>query len=108
MEIYLKNGCEKAMLDTADKKAGRLTDCLPQARLRCFVAAAQQLGLLCGLAGSLRRQDIPALAVLAPDYLGFRGALCVEGSRTAAFDLALMHAIAQMLRECNIRVGAVA
>jgi dihydroneopterin aldolase len=42
--------------------------------------------LLCGLAGSLRLEDIPLLLRYRPDYLGFRGALCVQRQRTAALD----------------------
>ena len=42
--------------------------------------------LLCGLAGSLRLDDIARLAPLQADYLGFRGALCVQQQRTAQLD----------------------
>jgi len=37
---------------------------------------AKALKLLCGLAGSLRLEDIPKLMPYNADYLGFRGALC--------------------------------
>jgi uncharacterized protein (UPF0264 family) len=79
-------GLAGVMLDTADKAAGSLTRHLSLERLREFVCAARAHGLIVGLAGSLRAADIPALAALAPDYLGFRGALCM-GSRTDALDL---------------------
>ncbi|MFG1428484.1 (5-formylfuran-3-yl)methyl phosphate synthase [Roseixanthobacter glucoisosaccharinicivorans] len=78
-------GFHGAMLDTADKGAGRLTDHLPLPRLRDFVTQARSLGLLTGLAGSLRLEDIAPLRALYPDYLGFRGALCC-GTRTDALD----------------------
>ena len=39
-------------------------------------AGAVPKGLLTGLAGSLEAADVPRLLLLAPDYLGFRGALC--------------------------------
>lgn len=67
------------MLDTADKESGPLTRHLSTERLAEFVAGARRLGLLCGLAGSLRPADVPALLPLRPDYLGFRGALCRDG-----------------------------
>ncbi|OIQ77291.1 hypothetical protein GALL_410170 [mine drainage metagenome] len=89
------------MLDTADKKAGRLVDCLPEAALVRFLHSGKGLGLLTGLAGSLRLDDVPVLAPLAPDYLGFRGGLCHRGDRNAAFDPARMGGIARMLREYN-------
>jgi uncharacterized protein (UPF0264 family) len=37
--------------------------------------------LICGLAGSLRLDDVPQLLQLQPDYLGFRGALCDRNDR---------------------------
>ncbi|MFG1423380.1 (5-formylfuran-3-yl)methyl phosphate synthase [Roseixanthobacter liquoris] len=78
-------GFHGAMLDTAVKGAGRLTDHLPLSRLEAFVTRARGLGLLSGLAGSLCLADIAPLKTLAPDYLGFRGALC-GGARTDALD----------------------
>ncbi|MCK5188991.1 MAG: hypothetical protein KAR12_02925, partial [Methylococcales bacterium] len=46
-------------------------------------AAAKDSLLLCGLAGSLKVDDIPELLDLEVDYLGFRGALCEKSKRTA-------------------------
>jgi len=73
---FARAGLLGVMLDTADKRAGGLRSCLDDARLVRFVAAARELGLLCGLAGSLGLADITPSAGLGPDYLGFRGALC--------------------------------
>lgn len=74
-------GFAGAMLDTADKGGGGLTRHLSGAELAGFVERARSLGLLCGLAGSLKAADIPHLLPLAPDYLGFRGALCRNQAR---------------------------
>ncbi|WP_372395787.1 (5-formylfuran-3-yl)methyl phosphate synthase [Azospirillum sp. HJ39] len=74
-------GFAGAMLDTAGKRHG-LRHHWPDAQLAAFVTCTRSLGLLTGLAGSLRVADIPALLALSPDYLGFRGALC-GGERTA-------------------------
>lgn len=79
-------GFAGAMLDTARKRGGRLLDHLDVAALRAFVDACREHGLLTGLAGSLEAPDIPRLLLLAPDYLGFRGALCVGHDRTARVD----------------------
>lgn len=73
------------MADTADKLAGSLFDAVPLPRLRCFVATARGQGALVGLAGALRLQHAQALADLAPDFAGFRSAVCV-GERSAALD----------------------
>ncbi|MGH7155825.1 MAG: (5-formylfuran-3-yl)methyl phosphate synthase [Acetobacteraceae bacterium] len=75
-------GFAGAMLDTADKSAGRLLDHMDLPELRRFVESCGSLGLLSGLAGSLEAPDIPRLLLLRPGYLGFRGALCGAGSRT--------------------------
>lgn len=82
-------GCAGVMLDTADKHAGRLSDHLDESCLAGFVHRARASGLLTGLAGSLRLEDIPSLLPLAPDYLGFRGALC-GGDRRATLDPAAL------------------
>ncbi|BBL58432.1 (5-formylfuran-3-yl)methyl phosphate synthase [Methylomonas koyamae] len=80
-------GFRGVMLDTMDKGRGSLTQCMDASELRTFVDAARAQGMLTGLAGSLRCEDVPGLLALAPDYLGFRGALCREHCRTAQLDL---------------------
>jgi uncharacterized protein (UPF0264 family) len=84
------------MLDTADKSAGPLTAHLSRDRLARFVAAARGHGLLSGLAGALRLADIPALATLGADYLGFRSAL-THGGRDGGIDLAAVEAVRRAL-----------
>ncbi|QFY44236.1 hypothetical protein F6R98_17675 [Candidatus Methylospira mobilis] len=79
-------GFRGVMLDTQDKQQGSLLNCRSFDFLKDFVSAARARGLLCGLAGSLRKTDISALLPLAPDYLGFRGALCVGSRRTDRID----------------------
>lgn len=86
LEALSMAGFRGAMLDTCDKQAGSLTQVCSLEALRDFVAEAKAHGLLCGLAGSLRRADIPRLLDLNPDYLGFRGALCGRHERTAGLD----------------------
>ncbi|MCU7847520.1 MAG: (5-formylfuran-3-yl)methyl phosphate synthase [Candidatus Thiodiazotropha sp. (ex Lucinoma kastoroae)] len=80
-------GFRGIMLDTAEKRQGHLPQHIGLDRLDQFVATSRRLGLLSGLAGSLRLQDIPHLLPLAPDYLGFRGALCEQNSRVAKISL---------------------
>jgi (5-formylfuran-3-yl)methyl phosphate synthase len=72
-------GFAGAMIDTADKTGGGLRRHLDDATLDRFVGCAREAGLMTGLAGSLRREDIPPLVRARPDLLGFRGALCTEG-----------------------------
>lgn len=82
-------GFAGVMLDTADKTGRGLTDTWEPGRIAHFVSRARALGLLCGLAGRLQTQDIPALLPLGADYLGFRSALC-PGGRAGPIDIALL------------------
>jgi FolB domain-containing protein len=77
------SGFSGAMLDTADKASGRLLDRLDIASLGDFVETCRRHRLMAGLAGSLEAPDIPRLLLIAPDYLGFRRALCIKQERTA-------------------------
>ncbi|WP_045224746.1 (5-formylfuran-3-yl)methyl phosphate synthase [Methyloterricola oryzae] len=92
-----KAGFAGAMLDTMDKDRGSLTEVRDAEFLRAFVNQAQAHGLLCGLAGSLRARDIVPLRELAPDYLGFRGALCHGARRVAEIDVNALQYIRAML-----------
>ncbi|HEX5508231.1 MAG TPA: (5-formylfuran-3-yl)methyl phosphate synthase [Pseudolabrys sp.] len=84
--LMAEAGFAGAMLDTARKGAGRLLDHAGLAALGQFVHACRACGLLTGLAGSLEAPDVPRLLLLAPDYLGFRGALCAAHDRKSALD----------------------
>ena len=53
-----------------------------------------------GLAGSLGLADVAPLAELGPDYLGFRGALCGRGGRTAGLDAAAIAEVRAAVRRC--------
>jgi uncharacterized protein (UPF0264 family) len=86
LPILTRAGFAGAMLDTRNKISGRLRDVLALDQLAGFTSECRQQGLMCGLAGSLRIEDIPILARLLPDYLGFRGGLCRAGDRTGRLD----------------------
>ena len=90
-------GFAGAMLDTARKGAGRLLDCLDIPALAGFVGACRANGLMAGLAGSLEPPDIPRLLPLNPDVLGFRGALCAAGDRTAPLDPAAFRLVRELI-----------
>lgn len=79
-------GWHGVMLDTANKDAGSLRDWTDHDWLADFVQQARAAGLLVGLAGSLREDDVRPLVALGPDYLGFRGALCAQTDREECLD----------------------
>ncbi len=88
-----RHGLRGVMLDTCDKSGRGLRALRDDRELGRFVAVARGFGLLTGLAGSLRAGDIDPLLTLAPDYLGFRGALCGAGKRDGAIDALAVRAI---------------
>jgi dihydroneopterin aldolase len=79
-------GFSGVMLDTADKRRGGLLRHLGRRDLAAFITQARGAGLLAGLAGSLGPEDARLLVPLAPDVLGFRGALCGGGERMEMLD----------------------
>ena len=107
IERACDHGLAGVMLDTADKRRGTLRDFLDDTRLSEFVARARAVGLLAGLAGSLRASDIADLVALGPDYVGFRGALCSNG-RAAELDPARTRAICAAVRSQAARSAATA
>lgn len=86
VEALAGSGFAGTMLDTVRKTGKSLRDWRNDAELREFVDRTRGRGLLTGLAGSLRTDDIPPLLELAPDYLGFRGALCRGRDRVQVLD----------------------
>jgi (5-formylfuran-3-yl)methyl phosphate synthase len=90
-------GFRGVMIDTAGKGGGRLLDHIGLSTLEGFVEESRGLGMLSGLAGSLREGDIPRLLPLAPDYLGFRGALCEQNQRTASISPSRLYQVREAL-----------
>jgi len=90
-------GFPALMLDTGDKHAGSLFDVLGETELRRFVALVQAAKRKAGLAGSLQLAHVERLRRLAPDYAGFRSALCI-GDRSGALDASRVRALAARLR----------
>lgn len=81
IDSLARAGFAGAMLDTAHKTGKTLREWRKDRELREFVKRARGHGLLTGLAGSLRKEDIASLLTINPDYLGFRGALCSGSDR---------------------------
>jgi uncharacterized protein (UPF0264 family) len=71
------------MLDTADKAAGSLLEGLDLQSVRHFIVRAHDAGKLAGVAGALRLSQAALIRELAPDFAGFRSALCEGGRGTA-------------------------
>jgi uncharacterized protein (UPF0264 family) len=95
--LALELGFPAVMADTADKHAGSLFDVAPPALLEGFVEQVRRAGTPVGLAGALRIADAPRLAALAPDFAGFRSAVC-DGDRSGALDAGRLRALAAAMR----------
>ena len=85
------------MVDTADKHAGSLFELLPPAAIERFVAMAREAGVMVGIAGALRRADAGRIVALAPDFAGFRSAVCRSG-RSAALDADCLRDLVDAMR----------
>jgi uncharacterized protein (UPF0264 family) len=90
-------GFPALMLDTAEKRAGSLFDALGIEVLQGFVFATRKAGVLVGLAGALRAAHADALAELAPDFAGFRSAVC-RGERSDALDVQCLQELVVTMR----------
>jgi (5-formylfuran-3-yl)methyl phosphate synthase len=82
------------MVDTVDKRAGSLFDRVTSSQLKHLIECARGASVMCGLAGALRLEHLPPLTALAPDFAGFRNAVC-RGDRSATLDAGLLRALRQ-------------
>ena len=78
-DITHKAQADIAMIDTAVKDGKNLFTFLTINQLRSFVDAAHDHGLKAALAGSLKKEDLPAVYALGADVVGLRGAACTHG-----------------------------
>jgi len=103
VQLACRLGFPGLMVDTADKAAGSLFDVMTAAELRRFLHAVRANGAMAGLAGALRLQHLPAVRALAPDFAGFRSAVCA-GDRSAALDPLRLQSLAEALRGSAVAV----
>src|SRR5262252_8708483 len=97
VSLAAENGFAGMLLDTARKRGGRLLDHMNIAALSEFMDSCRSHRLMGGLAGSLEAPDVPRLLLLAPDVLGFRGALTGDNDRTGRIDPAAVEAIRALI-----------
>ena len=91
-----------AMVDTFDKSGGGLRQHMSDRALKAFIDTAHDFELHTGLAGSLRTDDIDALTGLAPNFLGFRGALCARSDRRSGLSARRLRLVREELdRACT-------
>jgi (5-formylfuran-3-yl)methyl phosphate synthase len=101
LETLKSAGFYGVMLDTAIKDGKCLLDHQSINALSDFCRLAKAQGMVVGLAGSLNSTHIQDLVKLTPDYLGFRGAVCHQTSRTADLELDKILSIKKLLHLYN-------
>ena len=87
------------LIDTYEKKTGSLRDFLDDRDLTTLLADAHRHQVSVALAGSLRLEDLGALARLGTDVLAVRGAACRQGNRQLELDPDRIRALRRLLRE---------
>lgn len=90
-------GFPGVMADTQDKRSGSLFDAMPMDSLRRFIATAREAATMVGLAGAVRAEHEPLLRALAPDFAGFRTAVCA-GDRSSALDPGRLKELMALMR----------
>lgn len=81
------------MFDTAVKNGATFLDYFSMDEMKEIANNAQAQGLLFGLAGSLSLQHVAMVKAIAPDYMGFRGGVCINNQRKSELDLEKMRTI---------------
>jgi uncharacterized protein (UPF0264 family) len=105
-DIAREAEADVAMIDTAVKDGKNLFAFLTIDQLRSFVDAAHGYGLKAALAGSLRKEDLPAVYALGADVVGLRGAACTNGDRVdGRITRETVRALVETVRRIEKRAG---
>ena len=101
-EIASKAQVDISMLDTAIKDGKTLFDFLTVEKLAKFVELSHDFGLEVALAGSLRKEDLPAVYFLGADVAGLRGAACTNSDRSRGqMTSKLVHELVEIVRKAE-------
>ncbi|HEY9211177.1 MAG TPA: (5-formylfuran-3-yl)methyl phosphate synthase [Methylotenera sp.] len=85
------------MFDTAVKNGATFLDYFSIDEMKEIADNVQAQGLLFGLAGSLNLQHVAMLKAIAPDYMGFRGGVCVNNQRRSKLEPEKIRAIHKVI-----------
>ncbi len=87
-------GARACLLDTAVKDGRGLFDFINPRKLALMAGQAHAAGLLFGLAGALREQDLPVARNLGADVVGLRTAACRDNRRSGPLEAARVRRLA--------------
>lgn len=102
-KIAASAGIGGCMLDTAFKDGHNLFDFITPEVLRNLASEAHASGLLFGLAGALRAQDLPLVRDLDADVAGVRTAVCRDLQRTSPLDAGKVRSLIGILAQPSTR-----
>ena len=92
-----KYGFIGVMLDTAQKNGLSLFDHYTHKQCANFAQQTRRYGLSFGLAGSLKLEHVAQAKLLKPNYIGFRGGVCLDSQRQLGLDLQKLDAVRMAL-----------
>ena len=99
-EIAHKARLDVAMIDTAIKDGKNIFAFLTMDQLAKFVENSHRCGLTAAVAGSLRKEDMPAIIALGVDFVGLRGAACTKNDRVnGRLEKNLVQELAEMIHK---------
>jgi uncharacterized protein (UPF0264 family) len=96
--LAAKAGIRGCLLDTAIKDGHTIFDFLAPETLRRLADQAHGAGLLFGLAGALREQDLALTCELGADIAGLRTAACRDNQRDGVLDAGRVRRLHQAIR----------
>ena len=97
MAVLKRCGFIGVMLDTAQKNGLSLFDNYTDKQCTDFAQQARRYDLSFGLAGSLKLEHIAQAKLLKPNYIGFRGGVCVNSQRQFGLDIQKLTAVRMAL-----------
>lgn len=71
------------MYDTAEKNGATFQEYFTVEEIHAIANTVQVKGIMFGIAGSLCLEHVAAVKEIAPDYIGFRGGVCLGNQRRA-------------------------
>jgi len=97
--IAASAGVAGCLLDTAIKDGHNLFDFLTPDVLRILANEAHAAGLLFGLAGALREQDLPLIRDIGADVVGVRTAACRDHQRSGPLDAGQVRRLCEIIAQ---------
>jgi uncharacterized protein (UPF0264 family) len=94
-------GVKGCLVDTAVKDGLGLFDFIHPHKLSLLVEQAHAAGLLVGLAGALREEDLPRVRDLGADVVGLRTAVCRDNQRSGPLEAARVQRLRPFCFENN-------